>query len=129
MSAFLCSEFQTAICALVASRIEAHKDAATARTPVSLFHGFRAVNNAALFHRYGDKPVRATHAVANLKKAELFIASHPLPDVRGIVSCLVYQCSEGIALESSPFGVILLNTNSHMEASYPIGAPSSFWSI
>lgn len=94
MSAFMCSDRLTAV---VAQLMLEH--GLITADPASTCTELRRANNAALAHRYGDKPQRLQNRAKALEAAQAWLASRPHPmDRLRVVECFEYQCSEGDTL-------------------------------
>lgn len=102
MSAFLCSDLQTAAAAIIAQDLGASK--AQARTIAS---GFRSINNASLACRYGDKPQRLGAWARIETRARAWVAQASPADRLACLACLMYQCDEGRTMETHKNAPIL----------------------
>lgn len=96
MSAFLCSDRHTAVVALLSL---AH--GTTYGDPLKACSALRNLNNAAMAHRYGDKPTPMGKRARALADAAGWLKAHPHPaDRAAVVVCFAYQCDEGDVLEA-----------------------------
>lgn len=126
MSAFLCSNRHTAVIAMLAHApgiVDSAQLAETARI-------LRALNDAALRARYGDKPNPLTRAEfsAALQDAAAWMRTANNADICSAVRCFDYQCAEDIP-DDYPGRAILADILARVSALPNAGLNSAVWSI
>lgn len=131
MSAFLCSDRHTAVVALL---IGSH-GLSTVVDGDSVSE-LRRANNAALAHRYGDKPQRLKNRAKALEAAQAWLDSRPHPmDRLRVVECFEYQCGEGDTLDTAGphgFTAVALKALQRLllaEAKHAAPLNSQMWAI
>ena len=125
MSAFLCTDLHTAVCAIALSTLSTSK-----KSPTTLYRELRAMNSYALTCRYGDKRANATAPKKALNEAEFYIihsGANVAPMYLSLLNSMLYQCSEGDALETHKVSLILQGVILGLEEAGTV--PSCTWSI
>lgn len=128
MSAFLCSDLHTAAVALYITQVvETDKPAS------KLLSELRTLNNAALEHRYGDKPVRIHSIKKALAEAEAYMKTLPLnmlaSHMLAMTDCLTYQCSEGKVLDEHKFAKFFADSYEVIQAKAKGVSRKGVWSV
>ena len=127
MSAFLCSDLHTVAIALY--QVRKNCPAVETARVITMAKVLRQLNNQALSARYSDRPVfLARDIMPTIAAASKWLESASAADIRGIVECFKYQCSEGDC-DTRPAWKLILDIEANARIGARASESSAVWSI